>query len=116
MAADLMLFRKSLLTLEGVIGELGADDFQIDSVVLGEFARHFGQEWLNRWISPPASRAFATRISNADLAETLLNAPIAVTRFWFAELADLSTPCAASLEIWALNSRNAATVAGRSCR
>ena len=42
-AADLMLFRKSLLTLEGVIGELGADDFQIDNVVLSEFVRHFGR-------------------------------------------------------------------------
>jgi ubiquinone biosynthesis protein len=114
-AADMMLFRKSLLTLEGVIGELGADDFQIDSVVLGEFARHFGEEWLERWISAPASRAFATRISNTDLAETLLTAPIAVARFWFAEFTDISTKCVASLESGTLNSLNAAPVAGRNC-
>jgi ubiquinone biosynthesis protein len=116
LVADLMLFRKSLLTLEGVIGELGANDFQIDSVVLSEFARHFGAELLDRCIFNPTSRAFATRISNVDLVETLLTAPMAVTNYWLAALADLWTNCVASLETWTTNSFNSATAAGRSCR
>ena len=33
-AADMMLFRKSLHTLEGVIGELGADGFSIEEALL----------------------------------------------------------------------------------
>jgi ubiquinone biosynthesis protein len=71
-----------------VIGELGADGFQIDEVVIREFLRHFGQELPKRWFSGPASRAFATRLSNADLAETLLSSPLAIPRFWLAESAE----------------------------
>jgi ubiquinone biosynthesis protein len=98
MATDMMLFRKSLLTLEGVIGELGADDFHIDGVILSEFVRHFGREWLARWISPPASREFATHLSNCDLAAALLGSPIAVTRYWAAELSDLCMKSVGSLK------------------
>jgi ubiquinone biosynthesis protein len=98
MATDMMLFRKSLLTLEGVIGELGADDFQIDGVVLSEFARHFGREWLARWMSPPSSREFATRLSNSDLAAALLGSPIAIARYWVAELSDMCMKSARSFE------------------
>jgi ubiquinone biosynthesis protein len=108
--ADLMLFRKSLLTLEGVIGELGADDFQIDQVVFEEFSRHFGQEWPERWISSPDSRAFATRLSNADLTETMLSAPLAVARFWHAEFADMLTKRRPPRETWTSTSFNASTV------
>ena len=88
-AANLMLFRKSLLTLEGVIGELGADGFRIDHVVASEFLRHFGRELPERWFSRSASRAFAVRLSNADLAETLLSSPLAIPRFWLAESSEL---------------------------
>jgi ubiquinone biosynthesis protein len=115
--ADLMLFRKSLLTLEGVIGELGADDFPIDQVVFEEFARHFGQEWPERWISFPDSREYATRLSNTDLAETLLGAPLAVARFWQAEFTDMLTKRRPPRETWTSSSFNASTVVtGGSCR
>ena len=87
--ADMMLFRKSLHTLEGVIGELGAEDFSIENSLLAEFARHFGCEWPERWFTTPNSRRFATRLSNADLVETLLATPLAAARFWQAELLDL---------------------------
>jgi ubiquinone biosynthesis protein len=86
---DMMLFRKSLHTLEGVIGELGADEFSIEGSLLAEFVRHFGCEWPARWFTEPNSRRFATRLSNADLVETLLATPWTAARFWKAEMLDL---------------------------
>lgn len=87
-ATDMMLFRKTLHMLEGVIGELGAVGVRIEDVLLAEFVRHFGQEWPDRWIAFPTSRAFATRLSNVDLAATLMSWPLAVARFWQAEWLD----------------------------
>ncbi len=84
-AGDMMLFRKSLLTLEGVIGDLGADGFRIDDIAAGEFLRQFGGELPQRWFSTPASRRFPTRLSNADLAETVWSFPLVLPRFWLAE-------------------------------
>lgn len=87
-ATDMMLFRKTLHMLEGVIGELGTADIRIEDVLLAEFVRHFGQEWPDRWFALPTSRAFSTRLSNADLAATLLSWPLAAARFWQAEWLD----------------------------
>ena len=87
---EMMLFRKSLHTLEGVIGELGAEGFSIEASLLVEFVRHFGREWPRRWFSVANSRLFATRLSNADLVETLLSSPLTAARFWQAEWSDLS--------------------------
>ena len=84
-AGDLMLFRKSLLTLEGVIGDLGADGFCLDDLVSSEFLRQFGRELPERWFSTPASNNFATRLSNLDLVETALSYPLTLPRFWLAE-------------------------------
>jgi ubiquinone biosynthesis protein len=84
-APDLLLFRKSLHTLEGVINELGADGFDLEQSLLVEFVRHFGREWSARWCASPGSRSFATRLSNADLVHTWLSAPLAAARFWQAE-------------------------------
>ncbi|MEX2186660.1 MAG: AarF/UbiB family protein [Pirellulales bacterium] len=81
-AADLMLFRKTLHTLEGVVAAVAADDDRIDDVLLGEFLRHFAVEWPRRWCASPASREFATRLSNLDLTQTLLNFPSSAVRFW----------------------------------
>ncbi|MEQ8786877.1 MAG: AarF/UbiB family protein [Pirellulaceae bacterium] len=88
-AADLMLFRKSLHTLEGLVAELGGDEEQIDQVLRGEFLLHFAKEWPLRWLSLPYSRRFATRLSNADLTETVLSLPLANARFWFGHGLDL---------------------------
>jgi hypothetical protein len=80
--ADLMLFRKALHTLEGVVADTGAGPHPIDEVLLGEFLRHLATEWPRRWLAPPDCRAFATRLSNADLARFTLNLPWAVARSW----------------------------------
>lgn len=87
--ADLTLFRKSLLTLEGVIAELGADGFSIDEAAMSKFLGHIGNELVHRWYTHPASREFATRFSNIDLAATLISSPLAIPRFWLAEATDI---------------------------
>jgi ubiquinone biosynthesis protein len=86
--ADLMLFRKSLLTLNGVVAELGVDGFDIDSVLFIDFMRHFGMEWPTRCFRMPFSRECATRISNWDLADMLFAAPKTAARFWIGNLLD----------------------------
>jgi ubiquinone biosynthesis protein len=86
--ADMMLFRKTLHTLEGVIGELGADGFRIEDAMLYEFALQFGLEWPRRWLTPPASRMFATRLSNLDIAECIWRIPLTAARYVQGELED----------------------------
>lgn len=79
-AGDLMLFRKSLLTLEGVLDDMGDVGFDQDKVLLREFAWRFGAEWPLRWLSLPNSRAFSTHLSNADLTDAALGIPCSLTR------------------------------------
>ena len=94
-ASDMMLFRKLLHTVDGVINDLGADQFRMEEALLAEFLLHFGRECLARWFATPTSRTFATRLSNADLAGALLGMPLAAMRFWQAEIHDfLKRPAA----------------------
>jgi ubiquinone biosynthesis protein len=82
-APDLMLFRKSLLTIEGVVADLHAGDDLIHHVLQAEFMREFLWELPYRCFAPPLSRRFGTRLSNADLFELFLSAPLIATRFAF---------------------------------
>ncbi len=91
---DLMLFRKSLLTLEGVIAEVGERSGQIDKSLSIEFLRHFAAEYPLRWLRSPQSREFATRISNLDLLQTLGSYPTVVARFWTGHGFDILEACA----------------------
>jgi ubiquinone biosynthesis protein len=80
--ADLLLLRKTIHTLEGVVEDISPGAMRIDDVLLGEFLRQFIKEWPGRWLAPLHSREFATRLSNADLAELLLSWPLTAARFW----------------------------------
>jgi ubiquinone biosynthesis protein len=80
--SDLLLFRKTIHTLEGIVDDIGPAESRIDDVLVGEFLGHFVREWPERWLAPPYSREFATGLSNADLAELWLSWPLTVTRFW----------------------------------
>lgn len=82
--ADLILIRKSLLTLAGVVAELATQDDTIDAVVLAHFVGHFSIEFPRRWSAWPTCRDFATRISNADLVELALSWPLTAARYWLA--------------------------------
>lgn len=88
-AADMMLFRKSLHTLQGVVAEIGAGQGVIDDVLFRQFLRHFALEWPKRWVALPDSREFATRLSNLDITNTLASGPSALARFWIEHGLDL---------------------------
>ncbi|MBL8539557.1 MAG: AarF/ABC1/UbiB kinase family protein [Betaproteobacteria bacterium] len=80
--AEMLLMRKMLHTLEGVIADIGADRACIDAVLLGRFFAQMAGEWPYRWLSWADSRAFVTRLSNADLASVLASLPLTATRLW----------------------------------
>ncbi len=92
-SVDLMLFRKSLHTLEGVVAEVGERSGQIDKTLSLEFLRHFAEEWPQRWVKWPASRDFATRLSNQDLTDTLVSYPTTMARFWTGHAFDILEGC-----------------------
>jgi ubiquinone biosynthesis protein len=89
--ADLLLFRKTLHTLEGVIADIGAGAGRAEEVLLLEFLGNFAFEWPGRWLARPDSHHFATRLSNADLLRFLLHWPWMAARFWL-------LPCAQNAE------------------
>ncbi|MBX3427165.1 MAG: phosphotransferase [Pirellulales bacterium] len=73
--AELMLFRKSLYTVEGVVASIGGGAVDVDGVLTQEFARQLALEMPARWFAAPASRDFATRASNLDLLALYLQMP-----------------------------------------
>jgi ubiquinone biosynthesis protein len=79
---ELMLFRKTLHTLEGVLADVHTGTSPMDEVLLREFLRQLALEWPRRWLARPHSRAFATRLSNADLVQLLLGLPWAAAQVW----------------------------------
>ena len=88
-ATDLLLFRKSLLTLQGVLAEINGGAVEMDAVLMGDFCQNLITEWPRRWVSLPYSRDFATRLSNVDLAHTILSWPSTLTRFWLDQSLDV---------------------------
>lgn len=81
-APDLLLFRKSLHTLSGVVAEISGGTRGLDDAVLREFARSFALDWPRRFWRPPDSRDYRTRISNRDVTELLLSWPCSLARYW----------------------------------
>jgi hypothetical protein len=80
--AEMLLMRKMLHALEGVIADIGADRTCIDSVLLGRFFAKMAGEWPYRWLAWADSREFVTRLSNADLAGVMMGLPLTASRFW----------------------------------
>jgi predicted unusual protein kinase regulating ubiquinone biosynthesis (AarF/ABC1/UbiB family) len=78
---ELMLIRKALLTLEGVLAELGSNSDEMDIVLLTELLIQSAGEWPWRWWSAPDSREFATRLSNVDLLCLAATWPMATARW-----------------------------------
>lgn len=104
-SADMMLFRKSLHTLEGVVEEVGERSGQIDKTLSLEFLRHFAAEWPQRWIRLPNSRDFSTRLSTSDVTHTLLSYPATVARFWTGHALDILEACVSRWEASLQNRR-----------
>lgn len=80
--ADLLLFRKALHTLNNLVLDIGEGEGAIDAALFGVFAQKLIAEWPQRWLAAPDSRAFATRLSNLDLAGLMLQYPMLTARFW----------------------------------
>ncbi|MFO0972366.1 MAG: AarF/UbiB family protein [Phycisphaerae bacterium] len=75
-AGELLLFRKVLLTLEGVVADIDAT-CGCDAVLLAATMDALLREWPARFFAPPQSRAFATHLSNLDLAALAMRFPAA---------------------------------------
>jgi len=82
--SDLLLFRKSLYTLDGVIADVAPGNRSIEHSFFLDFVQQLAAEWPRRWSSPLDSRAFTTRLSNLDLTQLMVSIPLATTRFWLA--------------------------------
>nr|VFJ73331.1 MAG: ubiquinone biosynthesis protein [Candidatus Kentron sp. FW] len=78
---DLLLFRKSLLTLEGVIADV-YKDCRIDKILPVSAVHQLFRELLDRSVCSPLSRSFGTHISNFDLLSLYWSLPMGVGRRW----------------------------------
>jgi ubiquinone biosynthesis protein len=90
-ATDLILFRKVLLTLEGVLADVSGD-VRIDEILPALFLRRIAAEWPRRWITPPFSRGLGTRLSNEDLALLLMRLLSTPARAWLETTLELLDP------------------------
>jgi ubiquinone biosynthesis protein len=86
-SGEMLLFRKSLLTLEGVLADLTDDSYALNDFIVSELVIQFASELPGRWLVAPRSREFGTRVSNADLARLAGRWPRAAVRFWRTRLA-----------------------------
>ena len=86
---NMMLFRKSLHTLDGVISDVGGLASQMERTLNAEFIRQFVMEWPERSWHLPYCRDYATRLSNFDLGRTLFGLPLTMARFWTGNAIDI---------------------------
>ncbi len=87
---DLLLFRKVLLTLEGVVADVSAGlGLDLDAVLMVSMLNRLVGELPFRTFAPLNSRSFGTRLSNADLMRLALALPWTTARIgldWWQEL------------------------------
>jgi Predicted unusual protein kinase len=79
-AGGLIMFRKVLQTLDGVIADVSAD-CRVDRVLTAALIRQLLREWGRRPIAGPFTRHFATHVSNLDLMQMWFSAPLIVSRY-----------------------------------
>ncbi|MBK8175001.1 MAG: AarF/ABC1/UbiB kinase family protein [Rhodospirillales bacterium] len=79
---DLVIFRKALQTLDGVVADI-SEDCHPDRILTIDLLRHLTAEVGLRAWALPFSRNFATHFSNLDLAQLIASAPLIGTRQWF---------------------------------
>ncbi len=79
-SGDLVLFRKSILTLEGVAADVSTGT-SLGNVLPLSAGAQFLREWARRCVASPISRDFGTHVSNLDLLSLYFTAPSAARRF-----------------------------------
>ncbi len=77
---ELSVFRKSWLTLSGVLGDL-VGTATPDATLVRAGVEHFIAEMPRRWLPAPAS-AYATHLSNADIAGAMVSGWNTGARYW----------------------------------
>jgi ubiquinone biosynthesis protein len=83
--SDLLLFRKSLHTIEGVVEELAPGHPSVDEAFFSDCITRLALEWPQRWLAAPHSRAFPSRLSNMDLTRLMVGLPFTATRIWLGQ-------------------------------
>jgi ubiquinone biosynthesis protein len=78
---DLLLFRKSILTLEGVVADVYGDG-TFDSALISAAVGQFSRELPSRPITSLTSRDFGTHLSNLDLISLYWGIPVSASKFW----------------------------------
>ena len=78
---DFVLFRKTWLSLSGVIGDLAGEQSP-DVQLLGLGLKRFMAELPARASAPPASMDFSTHMSNADILRLGASAWLVPVRYW----------------------------------
>lgn len=77
--ADLIVFRKVLQTLQGLVADV-CDRAGADAALATAFLGRLIAEWPARLVSPPFSRGLSTHMSNAELAHLFASAPLIASR------------------------------------
>jgi ubiquinone biosynthesis protein len=81
------LFRKSLLTLRGVVRDVSPHT-SVDEILIRDGGREFLGESPLRALAPFESRAFGTHVSNADLLRFVSSAPWTPARYMLGAYAE----------------------------
>ena len=79
--AELLLFRKSLFTVGGVVADL-APDLPLDAVLARFFLTCLAMETAGWCWRPFGAPAPASHLSSADLSRAMLSLPLAAQRAW----------------------------------
>jgi ubiquinone biosynthesis protein len=81
------LFRKSLLTLTGVIRDVWPQSSVDQVLVLSGGCRFVAESWM-RTLAPPGSRAFGTHVSNIDLLRFVSSLTLTPARYMLGTYGD----------------------------
>jgi len=85
---NMALFRKNVLTLAGVVGDV-APEVDVDAVMMRRLVAVAGGELPLRPFRPAASRDFGLHLSNADIWGLWLGSPQVAARYWWRMWQDL---------------------------
>jgi ubiquinone biosynthesis protein len=86
--AGLVMFRKVLQTLDGVVKDV-SPDCRVDRVMIMSLVKRLAGEWSRRAYAELRSRDFATHFSNLDLTQLLVSSPIIGSRYALSLQAEL---------------------------
>jgi ubiquinone biosynthesis protein len=78
---DLLLFRKTLFTATGVVGDV-SDDCDLETVLISAAMDTFAHDMPRRAFESFDSHDFGTHLSNADLMNILWSSPQTAAKFW----------------------------------